>query len=104
MKIKYTLLLLVFITLTGSCSTTPSIVLKFQERRYRPCTVEEIKKFRPKSDRITFCWRYCAKYKVWRKHEAKNCKIWKTDILDSNEDFSKIRDAGFVLINEKRIY
>ena len=29
---------------------------------------------------------------------------WKTDVLDSKEDFLNIRAAGFVLINEKRIY
>jgi len=61
-------------------------------------------KFRPDSEKITFCFRYCVKYKTWRSHESKNCKLWKTDILDTKEDLAKIRDAGFVLINEKRIY
>jgi len=102
---KSNLIFLIFLFyFTTACATAPRVILKFQDRRYRPCSVEEIKKFRPNTDKITFCWRYCYKYKVWRSHVSKNCKEWKTDVLDSKEDFLNIRAAGFVLINEKRIY
>ncbi len=64
----------------------------------------EIDEFRPGTeDNMLFCWRYCHKYRTWRRHISKNCKIWRTDILDSKEDFLRIRSGGFVLVAEERI-
>ena len=90
--------------LVAACSTLPTLVLKYNLRRYRPCADAEIKLHRPEwKGNILFCWRYCAKYKTWRKHISKNCVSWKTNILDTQEDFYKLRAGGFVLINEERI-
>lgn len=102
---KYLLFLLIFIGLGAACSSLPSIILKFQERRYRPCTDAEVSKHLPESEApIKFCWRYCATYRTWRRHTSNNCKFWKTETLSTQEDFLKLRAGGFVLINEKRIY
>lgn len=98
-------LTIIFISSFGACSSLPNIVMKFSQRRYRPCTQKEINRSSPEWDgRMMFCWRYCAKYKKWRSHISENCKVWKVDVLQSKEDFEKVRAAGFVLINEDRIY
>lgn len=96
MKSIYLIIFLLFPALV-SCSTTPKLILRFEDRPYRPCTEKELKKFRPKHDgRISFCFRYCVKYKLWRKHTSKNCKKWKTDILDSQSDIRKLRSTNFI--------
>jgi len=97
-------LILFCVCFIAACSSLPSLVLKFQDRRYRPCDEREIASFRPDwNGEMLFCWRYCSKYRYWHSHISANCKVWTTDILETKEDFTKLRDAGFVLINEKRI-
>ena len=95
MKI-FILTTLLFLPLLACCSTTPKLILRFEDRPYRPCTENEVKKFSQKNDdRILFCFRYCVKYKLWRKHIPKNCKQWKTDVLDKQSDVRKLRSRNF---------
>ena len=82
--------------LFASCSTTPELILKFEDRPYRPCTEKELKRYRKKHDgRIAFCFRYCVKYKLWKKHITKNCKRWKIDILEKQSEIRKLRAKNF---------
>lgn len=98
-KSKYLALILFLFIGAASCSTLPYLILKFQDRKYVLCSDEEMDSPVGKA-----CFRYCARYKRWRAHIPSNCVIWKTDVLDlsKREDFTKLRDAGFILINEER--
>lgn len=87
-------------TLIGvSCSSIPYI-RKFTERRYRPA-----QDFEDKDPVGKFAFRYCVRYKALRKRISANCSVWKTDIRNfcSEKDFYAFREAGFVLIQERRI-
>ena len=90
-----------------SCATSSDlIVLKFQERSYRPCETKEFVRLFPTIDPSQnvglFCWRYCTKYKFLREHVSSNCKEWHTDVQDikNPEVFKMFRDAGFILRRE----
>lgn len=69
------------------------------------CEDQEMKEFRTPRDAGYACFRYCSEYKTWHSHESKNCKVWTTDVVDltNREDFLKFRNAGFVLVDEKRL-
>jgi len=72
----------------------------FSKRRYHACTKNEV------NDQVgMFCHRRCNRYKVLRSHVGKNCSEWTTDILDmkEKEDFEKIKNANFILINEVEV-
>jgi hypothetical protein len=90
------IMLLAFMPVAVSCSTTPEIILRKELRQYRPCTEKELKKFRPENDgRISFCFRYCAKYKLLRKHISENCNKWKIDIIDNQSEILQLRSSNF---------
>lgn len=101
------IVMLTFFVFIGisSCATSPSITTKFQNRRYNACTEKQIAKYIPEwKGELAFCFAYCSKWKLWRKHIKKNCKYWKTEILKGEDDLKKIRDGGFVLVNEAKIF
>ena len=104
MKLLFTLIL--FFSFTASCANVPKVVLQFQKREYRLCEDAEAKYWKGASSAVGLvCWRYCKRWKLWRKQTHENCKVWGTDILDlrQEKDYLKFRNAGFILINQAEI-
>ena len=80
-----------------SCSTNPKLILRPEDRPYRPCTEKELERHLPDhNNKIAFCFRYCVKYKFWKKHIPENCKEWKIDILDKQSDIRRLRPRNFL--------
>ena len=99
--------ILLFLTpFFASCANVPKVVLSFTNREYRLCEDAEALYWKNAQSPVGLaCWRYCKEYKLWRKHEDKNCKYWGTDVLDLRveKDYLKFRNAGFILINQSEI-
>jgi hypothetical protein len=106
---KIIIFILTVFSLNVACSTLPSIIYSFNERTYRPCGEQEFKNLfpesRPEHSTATFCFRYCAKYKLFRAHIGQNCVRWETDVQDlrNYETFKKFRDAGFILTRSQEV-
>lgn len=101
MKINNVLFVIVGICIGVSCTVTPfELIRKFNARSYRPC-----QDFQTKQPTGKLCYRYCKKYKVFRKGDSKKCKIWMSDVVDfSNpEVFKRFRDSGFIMLQESRV-
>lgn len=92
--------IIIIVILSIACAEALLTPRAFNERRYRPCQLDEIENPTGK-----FCHRYCAKYKTLRADISENCVIWKTDIKDMTKeiDFTEFRASGFILIQENRI-